>query len=81
MIFNLLFLEESDCKTPDGSDGVCVQIEECKSIQSVFENAPRPLPLNVTDFLNSFTCGFINDINTIAIVSVNLNTISLLCKI
>ncbi|KAG4079962.1 hypothetical protein HA402_006274 [Bradysia odoriphaga] len=39
--------QEVDCSIPDGSVGVCVQIDDCPSIRSLLLGSARPLPSHV----------------------------------
>lgn len=59
--FCFKILEESECFTRDGSEGVCVRIDECPSIKSILNNSARPLPTSVVNILTNHRCGFEDD--------------------
>merc|ERR1712130_21932 len=50
---------ESDCLSQDNKPGVCTKITNCETLGDFFE---KPITKEKRNFLESFTCGFANDV-------------------
>merc|ERR1712115_663322 len=50
---------ESDCLSQDNKPGVCTKITNCQTLGDFFE---KPITKEKRNFLESFTCGFANDV-------------------
>merc|ERR1712024_127895 len=50
---------ESDCLSQDNKPGVCTEITNCQTLGDFFE---KPITKEKRNFLESFTCGFANDV-------------------
>merc|ERR1712149_69832 len=50
---------ESDCLSQDNKPGVCTKITNCQTLGDFFE---KPITKEKRKFLESFTCGFANDV-------------------
>merc|ERR1711997_1284748 len=50
---------ESDCLSQDNKPGVCTKITNCQTLGDFFE---KPITKEKRKFLESFTCGFANDL-------------------
>ncbi|XP_044263813.1 melanization protease 1-like isoform X2 [Tribolium madens] len=46
------------CKTPHHQDGKCILIYSCKPIMDLLDQVPQPLPLEISNYLKSYHCGF-----------------------
>lgn len=52
------FEDDTECRTPDGVTGSCINIRNCQTILDMLQSAPRPLPRPIVQSLQRYQCGF-----------------------
>lgn len=62
--FESCVILEQSCMTPDRYGGQCVDIRRCKNLYGILQNAPRPLPERVRDYLQRAKC--VNNANPVS---------------
>lgn len=47
----------SSCNTPLGETGRCVSLQQCPALLKIINDAPRPLPERVKNYIQQSVCG------------------------
>ncbi|XP_026480263.1 melanization protease 1-like [Ctenocephalides felis] len=48
----------TSCTTPDSKRGTCINIASCAVLVQMLQNAPKPIPPEISSFLRRSQCGF-----------------------